>query len=312
MKQKLFTLLLLSTVGLLSCRKSQVDLNIKQFDQQQIQNYIAANGITGMMRDTVGGDTTGIYYQVIEPVQGVGGVLTQYNYTDQISLVYSLNSFDGKYLSNDTTANHYYEYLGHLTSTSQPLAYGLMLGIHNDAKYKGTKIRFLIPSHLAYGTNGSGTGSKTLTNGRIAGNQCLDYTIHIIDNQAIYDQQVIKNYMTANSLTGYTETASGLWYKITTPGTGTDPITYNSTVSLTYNGLLMDGISFGSFTTTGGVPFNIPDVVSGFQEGLELVTSGASISFIMPSALGYGTGGSTGIPPNSCLRYDCTISTVSP
>ncbi|MEO6850882.1 MAG: FKBP-type peptidyl-prolyl cis-trans isomerase, partial [Mucilaginibacter sp.] len=239
--------------------------------------------------------------QIITP--GTGARL---NYSDNVSFVFSIASFDGKYVAADTVINHYYQYLGH----ASPL--GLTLGIHNDAKFKGAKVRFLIPSHLAYGISGVGTGSKTVTNGRIAGNQCLDYTVNLVDNQVAYDQQVIKSYMAATGLTGYTETASGLWYKILTQGTGVDPITYNSTVLLTYTGYLMNNVAFSSYTPTGGLAFAIPDVVPGFQEGLKLVTTGAVVSYIMPSALGYSTTGTTGVPSNSCIRYDCTIVSVSP
>ncbi len=302
MKQILFSLLLLSAVSLVSCRKSGLQSDIKQYDQQQILSYIAANGITNAQKDTVGGDTTGMYYQVLNV--GNGALLS---YPDSVSFVYTIKSFDGKFIASDTVTNHYDNYLGHVSPN------GLMLGINNDLMKKGGKVRFFIPSHLAYGVNGTGTGSKTITNGRIAGNQCLDYTVEVINDEKAYDQLVIKNYLAANNLTGqYTETASGLWYKVTTPGTSTDPITYNSTVTLTYTGLLLNGTIFDQFNTTGGTQFNIPDVVPGFQEGLEHATAGSSISFIMPSALGYGATGGSGIPANSCLRYDCAIITVTP
>jgi FKBP-type peptidyl-prolyl cis-trans isomerase FkpA len=301
MKKILFSLLLLSAVSLVSCRKSGLQLDIKQYDQQQILSYMAANGVTNAQKDTVGGDTTGMYYQVLNAGNGA-----QLNYPDSVSFVYTIRSFDGKFIASDTVMNHYAGLVGHATPN------GLMLGIRNDLKYKGGKVRFFIPSHLAYGVNGVGTGSKTITNGRIAGNQCLDYTVEVINDQKAYDNLAIKNYMTANNLTGYTETASGLWYKITIPGTSTDPITYNSTVTLTYTGLLFNGNIFSNYNTTGGTAFNIPDVVPGFQEGLEHATAGSTISFIMPSALAYGAGGGSGVPANACLRYDCAIITVTP
>src|SRR6185437_11994742 len=99
----------------------------------------------------------------------------------------------------------------------------------------------LIPSHLAYGSRGYGTGSNQNLNSKIAGNQCLDYYVHIMgntktDNQSTYDDLVIQNYMKANNLTGFTPVQSKLdttilspttyYYKILTPGTNlTDPIT---------------------------------------------------------------------------------------
>src|SRR5580692_5342487 len=111
MKRIFFTLLILSALALSSCRKNGGDLNIKQYDQQQITNYIAANGLTGMIRDTSGGDTTGIYYKIINP----GNTAKPLDYPDSISFVYTLRSFDNKFIAPDTSINHYAGYVGHIT-----------------------------------------------------------------------------------------------------------------------------------------------------------------------------------------------------
>ena len=100
MKQILFTFLMLFVIGMLSCRRNQVDPDIKEYDKQQILSYISANGITGMVRDTSGGDTTGIYYKIID--QGTGPAL---NYPDAISYVYTLKTFDNKYITADTVTD---------------------------------------------------------------------------------------------------------------------------------------------------------------------------------------------------------------
>lgn len=304
MKQTLFTILLLTTMGLMSCRKSGNDIDIKQFDQQQIEGYIAANGITGMQRDTTGGDTSGIYYKIITPGTG-----DQVDYPDDIAYVYTKRSFDGKFVAEDTVINHFDGLLGY----TAPL--GLRTGIHNLLKYKGGKIRLLIPSHLGYGTDGTGQGSSSNTTGRIAGNQCLDYTVNLIDQEDVYDDMVIKNYMAAKSLSGYTEVTAGkyagIYYKITTPGTGTAPITLNSTITCTYTGLLFNGTTFSAVTATDGTSFNLIDLTDGVQGGLLYATAGASISIIVPSRLAYGRNGSSGIPVNACLRFDFNVLTVT-
>ena len=153
MKQTIFTLLILSVISLASCRKNTNQLDIKQYDQQQIENYIAANGITGMVKDTVGGDTTGIYYKIL--TKGTGPVL---NYPTQVYFVYTIKSFDGKYTSVDTINNHFYDYVGHIKTDNLPA--GLQLAMHNDLVNDGGTMRVLIPSHLAYGVNGSGSGKQ--------------------------------------------------------------------------------------------------------------------------------------------------------
>jgi FKBP-type peptidyl-prolyl cis-trans isomerase FkpA len=308
MKLKFFTLLLLSAACVVSCRKINNDPDIKQYDQQQIQSYIAANGLTGMVRDMTMGDTTGTYYQILN----AGDTTKKVDYPSTISYVYTIRTFDGKYAVTDTAVNHGYGVLGHV------LPNGLMLAIKNNLKYRGGKMRVLIPSHLAYGKSGYGQGSTTLTSSRIGGNQCLDITVNLIDDQAAYDQLVIKNYMAANNLTGYTKTADGLWYKITTAPTGSNYFNAStSTVTMNYSIYLMnntnpDGNIYATTTSTFS-DFGVGKWVAGFEEGLKILGRGSGgISIIVPSALAYGTGGSgNGIPPNECLRWDMTNVTIT-
>jgi len=308
MKLKFFTLLLLSAACFVSCRKINNDPDIKQYDQQQIQSYIAANGLNGMVRDTTMGDTTGTYYQIISP----GNTAKPMDYPSTIAYVYTFRTFDGKFLATDTALNHFYGVLGHVAPK------GLMLAIRNNLKFNGGKMRVLVPSHLAYGKNGTaGAGSITLTNGHIGGNQCLDITVNMITDQAAYDQLVIKNYMAANNLTGYTETADGLWYKITTAPTGTNYFNVNtSTVTMNYSIYLMnntnpDGNTFAKTLATFN-DFAASSYVPGFVEGLKILGRGTGgISIIVPSALAYGTSGNSGIPANECLRWDMTNVSVT-
>lgn len=315
MKQTIFTLLLLSAIALVSCRKHDNQPNIKQYDDQQIQSYITANGITGMQKDTSGGDTTGIYYKIIlQPKTD-----TPLTYSDNISFVFTLKSFDGHYISSDTINNHYQGYVGHIVNDLLPA--GLEIAILNDLKYVGASMRVLIPSHLAYGVNGYGTGSISNTSSRIAGNQCLDYYVHVIasqpDNaqrQAAYDYQVIKNYLAANNLTSLYTLDSGVYYHIQTQGTGTDPITDNTTAEVTYNGRLLNGISFSSVVPPDSASVEVPNFPEvGISRTLKKhAVQGTVISMIMPSYLAYGTQTISGVPANSCVRFEFTIQSVSP
>jgi FKBP-type peptidyl-prolyl cis-trans isomerase len=171
-------------------------------------------------------------------------------------------------------------------------------------------MRVLVPSHLAYGKNGAGTGSITLTNGRIAGNQCLDYTIELVDDPKAYDEVVIKNYLSANNLSGFTETADGLWYKITTVGTGAS-ITDNSYVVVNYVVKLMNNTVFQDNSSTTYPVSDLSTQIAGFVEGIKLSRGGGAISLIIPSRLAYGNSAYNGIPANSCLRYDISNITVT-
>ncbi len=302
MKLTLFTFLILSAIAFVSCNKHKDQPDIKQYDQDQIQSYISTNSLSGMQKDTTSGDTTGIWYKIITP--GSGKAI---EYSDQIAYVYTARSFDGKFIVSDTVVNHYDGLLGHVVPN------GLMLGIHNLLKYKGGKMRVLVPSHLAYGPNGAGTGSISTAN-RIAGNQCLDYTIYLINDQVKYDELVIKNYMTANGLTGFSKTADGLYYKVTKAGNADSVINNNSSVTFNYTGKLMDNVVFDDHSATTATFNDLAGggLVPGFSEGLKLVRGGGAITLLIPSRLGYGTGGSSGaIPVDACLRFDITNVVVT-
>lgn len=328
MKQIVFTFLLISIIGLVSCRKKGTDLNIRQYDDQQIQNYMAAHGLTGVMqRDRSGGDTTGMYYQII--TQGDTTKLQRLNDTTRVSMVFTLSSFDGKYTNSDTIQNHMFTYVGHIVSSGLPA--GLRIALLNDLKFNGGSMRVLIPSRMAYGLYGNGSGSTQNANSHIAGNQCLDYYVHLINNQTAYDSLVMVNYMKSQSLTGYTAVTAPLpanyvsptplpshfctyYYKIIKPGTGTKTINQNSIVESTYTGMLLNNVIFdGANNGADSVSLQVPNLIYGIQYGLTNIHGGGSlISLILPSALCYGQGGATGIPANSCLRFEYEVYSVTP
>jgi FKBP-type peptidyl-prolyl cis-trans isomerase FkpA len=303
MKQTIYTLLLLTVISFISCKKSQVQPTINQYDEEQIKAYISTNKLTGMLRDT-----SGIYYQILTP--GTGATV---QYTDSIGFVYTNQSFDGKYISADTIVNHYEDYMGHIQAHGFPL--GVQEAVHNLINRRGGRIRLLIPSHLAYGVEGNGSGSSTVTNGRIAGNQCLDYYVNIMNDQNAYDQMVIKNYIVANGLSnGMTyDPQLNIWVLISTPGTGTDPITDDSTVGATFTLRELNNTIIDQYNTAGGTAIELPDLIKGMQLGLKKYgTTGALMMFLIPSSLGTGTQVNGAAPPNSCLRYEIQIDDVSP
>jgi FKBP-type peptidyl-prolyl cis-trans isomerase FkpA len=326
MKQTVFTLLLISVIGLVSCRKKGTELNIQQYDGQQIQQYMAAHGLTGVMqKDTSGGDTTGMYYQILS----AGNPAQPLNDTTKISMVFTLSSFDGKYTSTDTINNHFCDYIGHITTGGLPA--GLNIALLNDLRYNGGRMRILIPSRMAYGVYGNGSGSSQNANTHIAGNQCLDYYVHLINNSTTYDNLVIQNYIKSQSLTGYTAVKVPVpstytftsplpqpdsvtyYYKIIAPGTGVGAIDQNSVVEATYTGLLLNNVVFDSANNgADSVSLQIPNLIPGVQDALAYIQGGGSlISMILPSALCYGTNASTGVPVNSCLRFEFEIYSVT-
>ncbi len=106
---------------------------------------------------------------------------------------------------------------------------------------------------------------------------------------------------------------AGFWYQIDVPGTGTVPITENSTISMTYTASIFNGTVVDSYNETIQTPFDIPDLIQGVQTALKkYATAGTLIRIIMPSSLAYGKSGSGAVPANSCFRFDVQVTSVSP
>jgi FKBP-type peptidyl-prolyl cis-trans isomerase FkpA len=307
MKQTTFTLLFFAVITLVSCRKDNNNLSLKEYDDEQIKTYMTTNGISDFTPDA-----SGMYYKIISP--GTGKAL---EYSDSVSIVYKVSSLDGKYNSTDTIANHFQDFVGRIANTGFPLGFGIkgvQLAVHDLLKYRGGSMRLLVPSRLGYGVSGAGSGSSSVSAGRIAGNQCLDLYIHVINNQVEYDKASIRKYIASNNLTStMLEDPAGYWYQIRTPGTGTVPITNNSTITITYTAKLQNGTTVDQYNAPGGTVFEIPSLFKGVREGLKkYATAGALITFIIPSSQAYGKVPTGAIPPNSNIVFEVQVISTAP
>lgn len=119
------------------------------------------------------------------------------------------------------------------------------------------------------------------------------------------DSITISNYMTANSLTGYSkDAATGVYYKVITPG-APPAVTTNSRVLIKYRGNLLDANTtvFDSQLDTARGPYSASGFVPGFQVLLSKIAKGGKIDGLIPSNYAYGCQGVGIIPANSCLQF---------
>ncbi|PKP33312.1 MAG: peptidylprolyl isomerase [Bacteroidetes bacterium HGW-Bacteroidetes-16] len=102
-------------------------------------------------------------------------------------------------------------------------------------------------------------------------------------NQNEIDRELIETYVFDHQLTG-TFTTTGLYYQIQLPGTEIHP-SLSSTITVSYKGFTLSGsaVDDGSF-----VPFKLNQLITGWQEGLQLIGEGGKIKLIIPSAQAYG------------------------
>lgn len=104
---------------------------------------------------------------------------------------------------------------------------------------------------------------------------------------------------------GVVTTASGLQYKVLTPGNGEkyDEKKHgrNAECSVTYEGRLIDGTVFDATNTPVSFPIN--QVVPGFSEALKLMPVGSEWEVYIPAELGYGVQGPSVIGSNAVLIF---------
>ena len=109
----------------------------------------------------------------------------------------------------------------------------------------------------------------------------------------------------------YTETKSGLKYRILREGKGKKP-TASDKVRVHYKGTLDDGTEFDSSYKRGEpIDFPLRGVIAGWTEGLQYVAEGGLIELEIPGELAYGKKSpGSGIPPNATLHFTVELLEV--
>lgn len=112
---------------------------------------------------------------------------------------------------------------------------------------------------------------------------------------------------------GFNKTQSGLRYQIIQQGAGAKA-EKGKNVAVHYKGQLADGTVFDSSYKRNQpieFPVGVGQVISGWDEGIQLLKVGDKARFVIPSHLGYGSRGAGGvIPPNATLIFDVELMKV--
>ncbi|MEQ9569268.1 MAG: FKBP-type peptidyl-prolyl cis-trans isomerase [Longimicrobiales bacterium] len=112
------------------------------------------------------------------------------------------------------------------------------------------------------------------------------------------------------NLDNMTELDSGVYIQTLTPGEGV-PVITGDVVIVDYMLWLPDGTEIDS-GTDARFTLNVGAVIDGFRLGMESMLPGETRLIVIPSALGYGAGGTTGIPPHSVLVFRVTLNELNP
>lgn len=133
-------------------------------------------------------------------------------------------------------------------------------------------------------------------------------------DQAAADDAVLQTYAKAHNITNAQRQASGLYFVPDSVNASATPAVAGKTISVLYTGQLTTGNVFDATSLRGNQPFSFVlgqgQVIAGWDEGIALMHKGDKARLLIPSALGYGTKGTTGIPVNSVLVFNIQVLDV--
>lgn len=121
------------------------------------------------------------------------------------------------------------------------------------------------------------------------------------------DTTAIRAYIKTNNIPALKD-ASGVFYQVITPGTGTISYLATTKVTVAYTGKLLNGTVFDSSTSFGPAALNT--LITGWGIGIPYIQKGGRIRLIIPSYFAYGHNAVGSLPSDSILDFDITLNDV--
>lgn len=129
----------------------------------------------------------------------------------------------------------------------------------------------------------------------------------VVDYKVKNEEEIVA-YIAANNLDAK-KSSSGLYYVVDELGTGEQPVT-TSNVTVVYKGYFTNGNVFDP-GKEGGIIFDLQGVIKGWTEGITYFKEGGKGMLLIPSHLGYGSQGRSGIPGGAVLLFDINLISVN-
>jgi FKBP-type peptidyl-prolyl cis-trans isomerase len=273
------------------------------FEKKATENLAASKKFLEENKARAGVNVTGsgLQYEALE--EGAAEGMTPAS-TDLVVFEYAASTSDGvEFDSSRARGAAPQVRVGDLGFDMPGLAEGLQL------MSEGDRYRFFIPPDLAYGDE-VGPGAP------FGPNETLIFDVELIKVQnAARNLERAKAFLAENARkTGIKSTSSGLQYEVISEGPedGKSPAETDM-VEVHYQGTLTNGTEFDSSYARGQpTTFPLDRVISGWTEGLQLMSEGDKFRFFIPPELAYGERGGPGgsIGPNEALVFEVELISV--
>jgi FKBP-type peptidyl-prolyl cis-trans isomerase FkpA len=280
-KQYLALLILAGFMSLFSCKKKDNTLSAAEEDAL-IKAFIAKKAWTAQSTPE------GIYY-VTDSVGRGTETPTEASYVSIKYKSFVMNDALPYDTSHVTTPVEF-----RLGNVIDGLKYGLQ-------KFKaGGKGKIIMPSASAFG---SATDRGVPANAILV----FEFEIVSIKTQTVAEDDQIKAYIAKKGWTAE-KTPEGVYFVTDSTGTGTATPTLTSIVKVFYKGYLMNDQVFDSnLAPKAPVEFALNTLIQGWQIGFQKFKAGGKGKLIIPSVYGYGSQGTSTIPPYTILVFDVEL-----
>ncbi|MCH9763788.1 MAG: FKBP-type peptidyl-prolyl cis-trans isomerase [Gammaproteobacteria bacterium] len=203
-----------------------------------------------------------------------------------------------------------------LSTTEDKVSYSIGSDLGKNLKRQGITIN---PKVFAKGMEDGMSGGKLLMTEAEMKQVLSDFEKEMMDKRTTdFNKQADDNkakgeaFLKENKTKkGVVSLASGLQYKILTPGTGAKP-TKEDMVTVEYTGRLLNGEIFDSTEKTGKpATFKLTQVIPGWTEVLQLMPVGSTWEVYIPAKLAYGSRNVGNlIGPNETLIFSVHLMDV--
>lgn len=131
--------------------------------------------------------------------------------------------------------------------------------------------------------------------------------------QAVIDNKIIDNYLSAKGLTALRVDTTDVRYIIDTLGTGTTLFTNSTQITVGYTGRLLTTGAVFTHTDNFHPTYVLGQVIRGWQLGIPKIKNGGTITLFVPSRYAYGPypQKQVNLPANAVLIFDIKLYNVT-
>jgi FKBP-type peptidyl-prolyl cis-trans isomerase FklB len=194
-------------------------------------------------------------------------------------------------------------------SEKSAASYSLGVSMGEQLKASGVGSDQVSPERLGQGVRDALAGKAKLTD---ADRTNISNLVKNAHEQAgdVNHRAAAKFLAENNKKPDIVTTASGLQYKVISPGSGESPKGSDEVV-VNYRGSLLDGTEFDSSYKRGQpATFQVNRIIPGWTEALQLMKPGAKYQLFIPPQLAYDLRSPPPIPPGSMLIFDVELISV--